>query len=349
MANGRRDREFAFDTAEAKTAREVRGTKNMSSRDRRSGFSVIELLVVIAIIAILLSLIAAAAQKARSAADRAYCMNNLRQMGIGLTSYASLYGAFPPGTDPFPVQSGGLGHANSDYSKFGCLSWMTWILPYMDNQTIWNQVPPSFAANSNPDNNPPHVVASMILKWHTCPGDARVLVYQHVGGWLVALTSYLGVNGTNLRAHDGVLYACYPTMIRPADITDGLSQTLMIGERPPSADMYFGWWYAGAGQWDSSQGVNINTGCADVTLGTQEINLQGSGLPEIDSCPKGPYVFAPGSLTNNCDTFHFWSLHQGGANFAFADGHVRFIPYSAAAVLPALGTRAGGEPVNYDY
>jgi prepilin-type N-terminal cleavage/methylation domain-containing protein/prepilin-type processing-associated H-X9-DG protein len=319
------------------------------SKASRSGFSLIELLVVIAIIAILISLIVAAAQKARTAADRAYCINNLRQMAIGLNSYASVNGAFPPGTTPYPAQSGWSGHANSNYSKFGVLSWMGWILPYMDNQVLWNQVPQAYAANSNPDINPPHTVSSMILKWHTCPGDNRVLVYQNVGGVIVALTSYLGVNGTNLRTHDGMLYASYPTLIRPMDITDGAAQTLLIGERPPSADMYFGWWYAGAGQWDSSQGVNINTGSGDVTLGTQELNLKSVGLPELNACPSGPYSFAPGSLTNDCDTFHFWSLHSGGANFAFADGHVRFLLYSAAPVLPAMGTRAGGEPITVDY
>jgi prepilin-type processing-associated H-X9-DG protein len=50
-------------------------------------------------------------------------------------------------------------------------------------------------------------------------------------------------------------------------------------------------------------------------------------------------------LTDQCDLFHFWSLHPGGANFAFADGSVRFLTYAADDVLPALATRAGGEAV----
>jgi prepilin-type N-terminal cleavage/methylation domain-containing protein/prepilin-type processing-associated H-X9-DG protein len=315
----------------------------MLSRARRSGFTLIELLVVIAILAILIAMIVSAVQKARSAVDTVYCVNNLRQMGTALNSYASVNGGFPPGTNPYPA----LPNSNPYYAKYGCLSWMGWILPYMEYGPEWKQVAVSYAANSNPDINPPHTVASQILTPYTCPGDNRVLVYHNVGGFVVALTSYLGVNGTNLRTHDGMLYS--RSCIRPMDVTDGLANTLMIGERPPSADLYFGWWYAGAGQWDSSQGVDINTGSCDVTLGANELNLQSVGLAEMNACPTGPFAFAQGKLANNCDTFHFWSLHTGGANFAFADGHVRFFTYSAAPYIPLMATRAGGEQIPVDH
>ena len=63
------------------------------------------------------------------------------------------------------------------------------------------------------------------------------------------------------------------------------------------------------------------------------------------NCAVGPYEFGPGHINNMCDTFHFWSLHSGGANFAFADGSVQFLSYEAKSVLPALSTRAGGEVV----
>lgn len=62
-------------------------------------------------------------------------------------------------------------------------------------------------------------------------------------------------------------------------------------------------------------------------------------------CQNGPYLFQPGDLRNNCDSFHFWSTHPGGANFAFADGSVRFLSYSADPIMPALATRSGGETV----
>jgi prepilin-type processing-associated H-X9-DG protein len=61
--------------------------------------------------------------------------------------------------------------------------------------------------------------------------------------------------------------------------------------------------------------------------------------------PDVVFEHGPGQITNQCDMFHFWSLHTGGANFAFADGSVRFLTYSAAPLMPALASRAGGEAV----
>ena len=76
-------------------------------------------------------------------------------------------------------------------------------------------------------------------------------------------------------------------------------------------------------------------------LGVRERNFSA----DYKSCPPGPYKFAHGEPKNPCDTFHFWSLHPGGANFAFADGSVRFLSYAADSVMSALSTRAGGEVV----
>ena len=106
----------------------------------------------------------------------------------------------------------------------------------------------------------------------------------------------------------------------------------MVGERPSSPHLDFGWWYAGWGQ--------MKTGSCDSVLGVHEINTS----PFLDTiCRPGASTFGPGALNNTCDMFHFWSLHPGGANFLFADGSARFLAYSAAPVLPVLATRAGGE------
>jgi prepilin-type processing-associated H-X9-DG protein len=78
-----------------------------------------------------------------------------------------------------------------------------------------------------------------------------------------------------------------------------------------------------------------------MVLGVEEHNY----TFRAPTCPKGPYLFGPGSLDNQCDMFHFWSLHNGGANFLFADGSVRFLPYSTVSLMPALASRAGGEPI----
>ena len=61
------------------------------------------------------------------------------------------------------------------------------------------------------------------------------------------------------------------------------------------------------------------------------------------NCPVGPYAFKPGKLDNQCDAFHFWSPHAGGANFLLCDGSVRFLQYSANSIMPALASRGGGE------
>jgi len=63
------------------------------------------------------------------------------------------------------------------------------------------------------------------------------------------------------------------------------------------------------------------------------------------SCAVGPYPYAAGSFQDECSVFHFWSYHSGGANFAMADGSVRLLSYGANDLMPALASRAGGEPV----
>jgi prepilin-type processing-associated H-X9-DG protein len=77
-------------------------------------------------------------------------------------------------------------------------------------------------------------------------------------------------------------------------------------------------------------------------MGVSEIN-QGENGPTFRGCPRGPYAYRAGNPKSLCSTFHFWSLHAGGANFAFADGSVRFLRYEAAPVMPALATRAGDD------
>src|SRR5262249_30065952 len=117
------------------------------------------------------------------------------------------------------------------------------------------------------------------------------------------------------------------------EATDGTSHTLLVGERPPSADLDLGWWYAGWGQ--------AQNGDAEFLLGTRTRCYN----RDAATCPEGPYHFTPGKFSNPCDAFHFWSPHTGGAHFAFADGSVRFLKYSADEIMPALATRAGGESV----
>src|SRR5262245_20532704 len=70
------------------------------------------------------------------------------------------------------------------------------------------------------------------------------------------------------------------------------------------------------------------------------------GRLTLKGLAPGAYTYGPGQLDNQCDMFHFWSLHEGGAHFLFADGSVHFLRYSAAPILPALASRGGGESVS---
>lgn len=128
---------------------------------------------------------------------------------------------------------------------------------------------------------------------------------------------------------DGVLYL--DSAVRLADIRDGTSQTIAAGERPPSADLALGWWYAGWGQ--------AKDGSGEMHLGVREMN----NYARYSRCPTGPYHFVLGRIENRCDALHYWSLHVGGANFLFCDGSVRFIAYSTDDLLPALATRSAGD------
>ncbi len=295
----------------------------MRRASARPALTLVELLVVIAIIGILIGLIVPAVQQVRESAARIQCANNLKQIGLAAHQYHSAYGCFPAGIQvngPCPFSS-----------------WLTQLLPYIEQHPLWAATTNAYAADLDCEDNPPHVGLATVIPLFCCPDDFRVTQVQFapVDQVNVALTSYLGVSGQNLTSLDGVLYP--DSHVRVLDITDGTSNTLFAGERPPSTDFEFGWWYAGYGQ--------NYTGSLDMILGVTEINA----MPVVSgpaSCGPGTYGYGPGNFGNQCDMFHFWSPHPGGAHFLFADGSVRFVSYDAAPLMPALASRAGGEVVS---
>jgi prepilin-type N-terminal cleavage/methylation domain-containing protein len=340
---------------------------------RRAGFTLIELLVVIAIIAILIGLLLPAVQKVREAAARTKCQNNLKQLGIACHAFHDLNGVLPPGlgapNDRYPMPlTGGYNAAIADTipptmpptrNKFA--SWCTWLLPQVEQNAVYDAMRQTAKPGGIP--GPP-------LAIFTCPSDARLdLIYDTGVGGNRPVTLYAGVSGTannnpKWPVCDGLLFC--RSKVRLVDITDGTSNTLMIGERPASPDLDWGWWdtadqpeYYGAdgnGGW-SGWDMDVVSGVAERYSGNSGPNHSTSQSSPSFACPAVETYRAPGppavsygapyqTPSNFCDFNHFWSNHQGGAFFVFGDGSVRFIPYTAAPIMIKLATRAGGE--NYD-
>ncbi len=297
---------------------------------RRTAYTLVELLVVIAIIAVLIGLLLPAVQKVRASAARMSCGNNLKQIGLALHMFHDTEGNLPSAI-----------RTPRSRDPLQYLSWRGRLLPYLEQTPLWGDtqaafraVPFPFVPNSDAANQTKHPARFQKLAVFTCPADGRLDTAWDVstpsGVHRVRLSSYQGVSGTNARARDGVLYANSRT--RLDDITDGTSNTLMVGDRPPSADLRYGWWYAGAGQ--------DGGGSLDSHTGVREVNRRGTAY---FNCPPGPYHFEMSAEKDNCGVFRYWSRHSGGTYFAVADGSVRFLTYSVDGILPALATRAGGE------
>jgi prepilin-type N-terminal cleavage/methylation domain-containing protein/prepilin-type processing-associated H-X9-DG protein len=263
---------------------------------KRPAFTLIELLVVIAIIAILIALLVPAVQKVREAAARTQCVNNLKNMALALHGYHDTTKKFPYGpTSP---------------------TWMRAILPFIEQQTTSK--------------------SSDRMVVYFCPSEPRV--GNPIYGGSYACHTYPGVAGLNSNDFpDRGIFGYFQSAngVKMVQITDGTSNTIMIGERPPVGDLYYGWW--------DFSGFDTLTWAVDNGYHAYGTGTNAAGAAY--SCPN-PAYFSPGRMGDDCSFNHFWSYHSGGANFALADGTVRFIPYSAATtVLPAMSTFSGNEVV----
>src|SRR5438445_42419 len=159
----------------------------------RSAFTLTELLVVIAIVAVLLSMIVPAVMNVRAAASKTKCANNLRQIGLAVHLYHHDKRSFPAG---MRYQNG--------RDPYYLMSWQAQLLPYIEEGSVWEMAEQDYRASRDPL-HPPHRGLATRVPIYICPADPRAdqLQIARREGYVVALTSYLGVSGQDLTTrHD---------------------------------------------------------------------------------------------------------------------------------------------------
>jgi hypothetical protein len=273
-----------------------------------------------------------AVQKVREAAARAKCSNNMKQIALGLHNYENTHGILPaPRGDYFLPYAQALGLGPPTYgglypggfTQYG--GWMTTILPYMEQAPLRTAMNYTGTAWTGPYfGNYNKRVVSFI-----CPSDTRAT--RNASGSDGELTTYLGVTGSDTSATNqqngptngifNVNQKGYALM----QITDGTSNTLLLGERPPASDLFWGWW--GVSDFDCLLSAN------------QLYSFYAGCIYPGRFKPENPGDTACGGRSN-----HFWSMHTNGANWARGDGSIRFMPYSTDPnTILFMATREGGE------
>ena len=339
----------------------------MKIRSRR-GFTLIELLVVIAIIAVLIALLLPAVQAAREAARRSQCINNLKQIGLGLHNYHQAIGTFP------------LANAVAYSDPGNQTDWGTWsaqamMLPYLEQIALYNSMNFAWDCWWGTGSGYNSTAFNTNLNIFICPSDGespRSGNNNNYFGSLGTTTDPWNVNATGIFAHK--------TSYSVADITDGTSNTIAFGEAlVASALSNRAKWRGGVTPTSASAGTAIDANqvqagvLSDLQTCTQIFNSGsnpagnnkgyrwGTGSPGIGHFNT---IVTPNSVTYPWSGCRYGcvgcgndygqyitttSNHSGGVNAAMGDGSVRFFKSSIAQnVWWALGTRSNGEVLSAD-
>ena len=356
--------------------------RRLSSRGIRSAFTLIELLVVIAIIAVLIALLLPAVQAAREAARRAQCVNNLKQLGLGVHNYLSVNNTFPPHS---------MQNVGSTWGPWFS-SWTTAMLPQMEQNAMFN------ALNFNlllPDGSNTTVGFSQLSLW-LCPSESLKTRPQAPWGTINYCGNFGGPGviswGSGTIVPGQQAWSPYNSSNRAPvgieSITDGTSNTALFSERlvgfsdnhvvyPGEAGAKRGIFNVASPSMTADQGPTTGgpnavlflnnckslprtTGssysalagaywCFDMQYTVQNHTYFHFNTPNGISCsnnglPEGDANWG-GSLAANTAN----SNHSGGVNVGMADGSVRFFKDSISyPTWWAVGTRNGGEVVSAD-
>jgi prepilin-type N-terminal cleavage/methylation domain-containing protein/prepilin-type processing-associated H-X9-DG protein len=287
-------------------------------RTQRSGFTLIELLVVIAIIAILIGLLLPAVQKVREAANRMRCSNNLKQVGLAMHNYHDAFERFPTANSPV----------------FG--SAFTAILPFVEQDNIRRVYDDTLAPTAAPNNT----VTGLPIKIYICPtmqkppapAAAYSTYHASYGACIGSNDAWIAPapdNGAIVRSNATGSTVIVSKGARFADMTDGTSSTIMVGELGFQLKDYL---FTSGPYVGQVRGGNTSWafGYASYSFGSTKVKLNTLG--------------APATITDRLQSFR--SDHTQGGNFLFCDGSVTFVKNSMNAdTYRALGTRDGGEVI----
>lgn len=311
----------------------------MATTARRRGFTLIELLVVIAIIAILIALLLPAVQQAREAARRTQCRNNLKQIGLALHNYHDVFGVFPYGSND------NWGWDPSTVSSRCAWNWRVFILPYIDQAPLYNQISPYFICVSDSDwndttagfkNTPVFgltTIQKTVIPAYLCPTDSAPSVvtgrasYYTNGVAVGARSNYYGSSGPSGATGCGFFAACQ---------TDGGSYHQ---QRGALGNPGYGQGPGVLHMWPFAIGIrNITDGTSN-TIAVGEVNDWATG---VTGCWDSAVWFSTWSVASTVWGINggakngsiwgvgdagcgFRSLHSGGAQMLMADGAVRFM------------------------
>jgi prepilin-type N-terminal cleavage/methylation domain-containing protein/prepilin-type processing-associated H-X9-DG protein len=303
----------------------------MRSSNRRRGFTLVELLVVIAIIGILVGLLLPAVQAAREAARRMQCSNNLKQLALATHNYHDAHRGFPSGYIRTSNGAGwGWGALALPFIEQGALSQQ--LLVNQANLDVILQAPPvnmvalmqtpipTFLCPSDTGYDGNHILPlSPAGRNGYNPGGIQASVSNYKGSAGVLSPQFRPGNSGPAVPRDsrGVLFG--NGKVRIADVSDGTSNTIAIGEADTLIRRSGSWVGIRSGNTMAHSSVYFVVSWAGARLN------QPHGAPFPNSGNSGSPDSNPGLNTPPGANTGFGSLHSGGANFAFADGSVTFI------------------------